>query len=112
MNCGDRFSIERATLDESDHVGHALACEIAFEVAQDIARADPFVFYAAAWFDCNQLFLPARIAHTECGGNGRAPNERADLKNRSGTSFRKMINQEKHIQMQRGIFVPDFEERR
>ena len=70
------------------------------------------MFHASAGFDCNQLFLPTRITNAECRGNCGAANKRADFKNRSGANFRKMIDQEQHIQMQHGIFVADFEKRR
>ena len=70
------------------------------------------MFHAPAGFDCDQFFLPTGIAHAERRRDGRAANKRADLKNRSGATLCKMIDQEQHVHMQHGIFVPHFEKRR
>jgi len=86
--------------------------EVSFQIVQDIARAESFVFDASARFDCDQFFLPVRIAHAERRRDCRPADKRADLEDLSGANFRKMIDEDQHVQMQHGMFVTDFEKRR
>src|SRR6266403_4021868 len=112
MNCGDCFRLKGMALDKSDQFRDVLPGEVSFQIVQDIARAESFVFHASAGFDCNQFFLPVRIAHAERRRDCRPANKRADLEDLSGANFRKMIDEDQHVQMQHGMFVTNFEKRR
>ena len=84
--------------------------EIALQIAQDIARAESFVFHAPPWLDCDQFFSVARIAYTKGCGDGRAAKKSANLQNVARANLCEMINENQRVEMQHGIFVADFQQ--
>src|SRR6266849_179883 len=107
-----RRGLRRMAFDYGHHFGHALPGEISFQIAQDITCTEPLVFQASAGLDCNNSFSLTGIAHPKRRRNGGPANKCADLEDLSGANFRKMINQDQHVQMQHRMFVTDLKQLR
>ena len=84
--------------------------KIAPQIAQDIARAESFVFHASTWLDCDQFFLLARIAHTESRGDGRTAKKSTNLQNVARANLCEVIDENQHIKMQHRILVADLQQ--
>src|SRR5215475_880457 len=107
---GDCCPVERTAFDSSDHFRYALPCEVPFQIAENIPRAETLVFDTAPGFDGNELLVRSRVTHAECCSNRGSADEGANLEDTAGANFCEVVNENQHVQMQHRIFVANFKQ--